>query len=215
MSSNTHTTRIISGTRVFFRILISVLLLLPPVVIPNGHPQLHVFSAIVLLAILAGVVLYARQSMDTSDELLGLSSAVAESLLAERMLSADVIYNRSSESNESTGNASRSEGLISSESFHSSSEDAVKTLRHRLSGGGESDDSVANLQREISILKQKKWALEKERDVALRRDRESSAKIRQLQSKLRETMQELEDRPPSMDDVLFSAGEGGGGGGDA
>ena len=119
------------------------------------------------------------------------------------MLSADVIYNRSSESNESTGNASRSEGLISSESFHSSSEDAVKTLRHRLSGGGESDDSVANLQREISILKQKKWALEKERDVALRRDRESSAKIRQLQSKLRETMQELEDRPPSMDDVLF------------
>ena len=28
---------------------------------------------------------------------------------------------------------------------------------------------VANLQREISILKQKKWALEKERDVALRR----------------------------------------------
>ena len=187
----------------FFRILISVLLLLPPVVIPNGHPQLHVFSAIVLLAILAGVVLYARQSMDTSDELLGLSSAVAESLLAERMLSADVIYNRSSESNESTGNASRSEGLISSESFHSRSEDAVKTLRHRLSGGGESDDSVANLQREISILKQKKWALEKERDVALRRDRESSAKIRQLQSKLRETMQELEDRPPSMDDVLF------------
>ena len=187
----------------FFRILISVLLLLPPVVIPEGHPILHVLAAIVLLAILTGVVLYARQSMDTSDELLGLSSAVAESLLAERMLSADVIYNRSSESNESTGNASRSEVLISSESFHSSSEDAVKTLRHRLSGGGESDDSVANLQREISILKQKKWALEKERDVALRRDRESSAKIRQLQSKLRETMQELEDRPPSMDDVLF------------
>ena len=187
----------------FFRILISVLLLLPPVVIPKGHPKLHVLAAIVLLSILAGVVLYARQSMDTSDELLGLSSAVAESLLAERMLSADVIYNRSSESNESTGNASRSEVLISSESFHSSSEDAVKTLRHRLSGGGESDDSVANLQREISILKQKKWALEKERDVALRRDRESSAKIRQLQSKLRETMQELEDRPPSMDDVLF------------
>ena len=180
-----------------------MLLLLPPVVIPKGHPKLHVLAAIVLLSILAGVVLYARQSMDTSDELLGLSSAVAESLLAERMLSADVIYNRSSESNESTGNASRSEGLISSESFHSSSEDAVKTLRHRLSGGGESDDSVANLQREISILKQKKWALEKERDVALRRDRESSAKIRQLQSKLRETMQELEDRPPSMDDVLF------------
>ena len=97
-----------------------MLLLLPPVVIPKGHPKLHVLAAIVLLSILAGVVLYARQSMDTSDELLGLSSAVAESLLAERMLSADVIYNRSSESNESTGNASRSEGLISSESFHSS-----------------------------------------------------------------------------------------------
>ena len=62
-------TQTISGTRVFFRILISVLLLLPPVVIPEGHPMLHVLAAIVLLAILTGVVLYARQSMDTSDEL--------------------------------------------------------------------------------------------------------------------------------------------------
>ena len=208
-------------TRVFFRILISVLLLLPPIVIPKGHPKLHVFANILLLAILAGVVLYARQSMDTSDELLGLSSEVAESLLAERMLSADVgisavrEYNRRSgtlESSDSSGNASRSEVLISSESFHSSSEDVTKTLRHRMSGGGgggENENSVSNLQREINMLKQRKWALEKERDVALRRDRESSAKIRQLQSKLRETMQELEDRPPSMDDVLFLGGGGG------
>lgn len=200
-------------TRVFVRFFISVLLLLLPLVIPGGRPKLFVASTIVLLAVLAGVVLYARQSMDTSDELLGLSSEVAESLLAERMISADVVDRLviESSSNE-TLSTSTERVLVSSDSFHSnkSHEDFSSTLRHRLSGNHShnvEEVDVADLHREIKMLKQRKWALEKERDVALRRDRESSAKIRQLQSKLRETMQELEERPPSMDDVLFSGGE--------
>ena len=61
---------------------------------------------------------------------------------------------------------------------------------------------VANLQREISILKQKKWALEKERDVALRRDRESSAKTRPASINLVKPCKSWRTRP-GMDDVLF------------
>lgn len=55
-------------------------------------------------------------------------------------------------------------------------------------------DAMSKMKRELLMLKQKQWALHKERGVALRRDKESATTIRAFRIKLRDIMQELQDR---------------------
>lgn len=56
----------------------------------HNRARVFVLVHIVVFIILIAVSLFARQSLDTSDALFGLLSAVTESLLAGQMLSAEV-----------------------------------------------------------------------------------------------------------------------------
>eukprot|EP00939_MAST-03C_sp_MAST-3C-sp1_P004812 g4812.t1 len=144
-----------------------------------------------------GLTLYGRQALDRSAALSGLSIAITESLLAEQLLSAPTTSGRSP-----LLSAYSPEKRLSSRSgqtnVSTTGDDAapVKETVTLLRDIKIANVENSNLRRELMMLRQKQWALEKERDVAKRRDRESLLTVSNLRLKLRETMRELDERPP-------------------
>lgn len=176
-------------TRVTIRFVLSACLLLVSFLMDHKKPVRFVIVQIVVFLALIAVSLYGRHSLDTSDALFGLSSAVTESLLAEQMLSAEVGI--ATVPRPTVDAASRrSEASIRRRAREISSKNQGSLSNALLSSAGE----VSEMKRELLVLKQKQWVLEKERDVALRRERESASTIGALRIKLRDTMQELQDQ---------------------
>jgi len=197
-------------TRIVVRFTLSLVLLAIPIVGKQTDFDGDMFIFVTNLCMVLNIVicLFGRQPLETSAALSGLSSAMTESLLAEQLLSAPASSRGNVQALLSRG---LSDGRAISLPISGLSGRLGSNERTTLTRSDVASVTMENadLKRRLLSLQQKQWAVEKERDVARRRDRESMLTISQLRLKLRETMRELDERPPPRYSLSANRGQDG------